>query len=87
MAEFLVAEWYERIEITLARYHLVGDDGGKEQDDTGKVPPELENCSQDQVDQSEKLDGISKFIAGMRVVGDGNKCHIQHDLGIELSSL
>lgn len=87
MAEFLVAEWNERIEITLARYHLVGDNGGEEQDDAGKIPPELENGSQDQVDQSEKLDGISEFITGMRVVGDGNKCHVQHDFGVELSLL
>ena len=86
MAEFLVAERYEWIEVALARYHLVGDNGCKEQDNTRKISPELEDGSQYQVDQPEKLDRITKFVTGMRVISNGNKCHVEHDLGVELSS-
>lgn len=85
MAEFLVAEWYERVEITLAGYHLVRDDGGKEEDHACKVTPELENGSQDQADEPEKLDRIAELITGVCVVCYGNKSHIQHDLCVELS--
>ena len=87
MAEFLVAEWYEWVEVTLARYHLVRDDGGKKQDNACKITPELENGSQDQADEPEKLDRISKLITGVRIVRYGDKCHIQHDLGIEPPAL
>lgn len=50
MTEFLVAKWYERIEVALTRHHLVGDDGSKKQNHAGKIAPELENCSQNQID-------------------------------------
>ncbi len=76
MAELLVTEWYERVEVALAGYHFVGDNGSEEQDNACEVAPELENGSQDQVDQSEELDGIAKLIAGVRIICYGNKCHI-----------
>lgn len=76
MTEFLIAEWYEWIEVALTRYHLVRYNSSKEQDNTCKVAPELEDRSQDQVYQSEKLDCITKFITGVRVIGNGDKSHI-----------
>lgn len=76
MTEFLVAEWYERIEVALTRYHLIGDNGSEEQDNACKVAPELEECSQDKVDQSEELDCITELITGMRVICNGDKSHI-----------
>lgn len=83
MAELLPAEWNKRVKVALTRYHLVCDNGDKEQDDACNIAPDLKQCSQYQVDQPEKLDGIAKLIAGMRVIGDGNKCHVKHDLGVE----
>ncbi len=87
MAEFLPAKRDKRVEVTLPRYHLVCDNGDKEQDDACNIAPELKQCSQYQVDQPEKLDGVAKFIAGMRVIGDGDKSHVQHDLRIEPPAL
>ena len=76
MAELLVAERYERIEVALTGYHLVGDDRGKEQNHAGEVSPELEECCQDQIDQSEELDRVTELITGMCIVCDGDEGHI-----------
>lgn len=85
MAEFLPAEWDKRVEVALTRYHLVRDNGSKEQDDASNIAPDLKQCGQYKVDKPEKLDGVAKLIAGMRVISDGDKCHVQHDLGVKLS--
>lgn len=87
MAELLPAKRNERIEITLARYHFVRDDGGKEQDNPCNISPYLKQCRQDEIDEPEKLDGIAKFVAGVGVVCDGDKRHVQHDFCIEPAAL
>lgn len=83
MAKLLPAKWYKRIEIALTGYHFIGDNGSKEQNNTCNVAPELENGGQYQVYESEKFNGITEFIAGMRIVCNRNERHIQHNFGIE----
>lgn len=87
MAELLPAKRNQRIEITLTGYHLVCDNGSKEQDNARNIAPHLKQRCQDEIDESEKFDGIAKLVTGVRVVCDGDKRHVQHDFCVEPSAL
>lgn len=87
MTELLPAKWYERIEITLTGYHFIRDNGGKKQNDSCDISPYLKQRCQDEIDESEELNGIAKLVAGVCVVCDGDKRHIQHDFCIEPAAL
>ena len=87
MTQFAEVEWYQRIKVTLTRHHFIGNNGKEKEHDSRDISPELENRSQNQIDNSEEFDGISKLITRMRVICNGNKCHIQHNFGIEPTTL
>ena len=76
MAKLLPTKWYKWVEIALTRYHFIGDNGSKEQNNTCDIAPELENGGQYQVYESEKFNGITEFIAGVCIIGNRNKSHI-----------
>ncbi len=76
MAEFLVAKWNKRVQVALPRHHFVSDNGKEKQCNTCNISPKLEECCQNKINQSEKLNSISKFIAGVSIICNGYKSHI-----------
>ena len=87
MTQFAEIERYQRIKVTLPRHHFVGNNGKEKEHDSCNISPKLKNRSQNQIDNSEEFDGISKLITRMRVICNSNKSHIQHYFGVEPATL
>lgn len=61
----------------------VKNNGAEGEDDSGYKAPDIENSSADQDDDTHKFHGVAKFKAGLGIVGNGDKGHIQHGFGVE----
>ena len=63
----------------------VKNNGAEGEDDSGYKAPDIENSSADQDDDTHKFHGVAKFKTGLGVIGDGDKSHVQHGLGVKPS--
>ena len=76
-------KWDQRVNITFSCNGPVKDDGAEREDNTDHKAPDIENGSADQYDDAHKFHGVAKFKAGLGIVGNGDKGHIQHGFGVE----
>ena len=76
-------KWDQRVNITFSCNGPVKDNGAEREDNTDHKAPDIENGSADQYDDAHKFHGVAKFKAGLGIVGNGDKGHIQHGFGVE----
>jgi hypothetical protein len=76
-------KWDQRVNITFSCNGPVKDDGAEREDNADHKAPDIENGSADQYDDAHKFHGVAKFKAGLGIVGNGDKGHIQHGFGVE----
>ena len=76
-------KWDQRVNITFSCNGPVKDNGAEREDDSGYKAPDIENSSADQDDDTHKFHGVAKFKAGLGIIGNGDKGHIQHGFGVE----
>ena len=55
----------------------------KKENQTAQETGKAKYRGQYQEQDTHKFDCVTQFIVGLRIIGDGDEVHIEHDLGIE----
>ena len=76
-------KWDQRINITFSGDGFVEDDGAQGQNDAAPETVPVKEGSENQDQDSHKFQRVAQFEAGLGVIGDGNKGHVEHGLTVE----
>ena len=85
--QHMPVKWNQRVQVIVPAECFAGEQAGKDDQKSYDQAPESGEGGADQKQNTHKFDRIVQLRIGLGIVGDRDKCHVQHDLGIEPSGI